>query len=360
MDNAFLRRIFEEEPIIMGDGSTGVYVAKKLIPDMFKGKMLTGREGLADDFECRPPYWSFELNMFPEGEIATREAHRHYLEATSDKFWTIMSMNVFRGNYRILRNGHIIHRLEELNRKAAHNLEHLILESGRRNILKIATIGPGGDCYGASDSSPREEAEELHYHQLNCLHPFADYFQFETFPSIEELKGALDALRNVNKEMEKLGLEPKLAAINFVLNKDSEDPDNYGRVLDGSHPGSAIEGIKSEYGDLILYAGFNCTPTHAILAGLRRVKEYDERLLPFIKDIHVNPTETDPDKRQTIEGIDSIPSEKLIKFYNELDTEFPHIKLKWGCCGVFPEQIAALHGHYLDKYPDHIPLRLVA
>ncbi|HIH43357.1 TPA: homocysteine S-methyltransferase family protein [Candidatus Woesearchaeota archaeon] len=349
MNNTLLRRIFEEEPVIMGNGCTGVYVAKKIIPEKFKGQALTDREGSADGFECRAPYWSFELNMFPQGQIAVRQAHKDYLDATTDLFWTIMSMNVFRGNRRILTNGHIASRLEELNRIAAHNLEHVVLESGRRNILKVATIGPGGDCYDASSCSSRESASKMHYDQLKCLQPFADYFQFETFPSVEELKGALDALRRVNAEYQKLGLEPKLAAINFVLNKNQEDKEDYGKVLDGSHPGAAIEGILKEYQDLILYAGFNCTPQHAVIEGLRKVRTYDKRLLSIIKDVHINPTDTDPSKRHSIHGIDSIASTELIQFYETLREEFPAVKILWGCCGVLPEQIKALHDHYAGK-----------
>ncbi|MFH1132857.1 MAG: homocysteine S-methyltransferase family protein [Nanoarchaeota archaeon] len=357
LNNDALRRIIASEPVILGDGSTGVLVERVLIPQMFRGRILSEIKEAAESYRNRDPYWSFMLNMFPEGEEAVRESHRQYLDATSDHFWTVLLMNTFRGNEEILTKGLLQGRLEELNRKAAHNLEHVLRVSGRRNVLTVASIGPSGDCYNPTDCASQEEARALHYAQLHALHPFVDYFLFETFPSAEEMRGALDALRDVNMSYADRGNGARMAGVSFVLIPDAGDPTRMGKILDGSHPGAVMERIKDEYCDVVLYGGFNCSPPEAVLAGLRRVGDYDPSLLPFIRDVHINPSETDPAHRAQIQGVQTLPSEEFVRFYEQLDALFPHVIFKWGCCGIFPEHIRALHDYYHVKFPDHKPLQ---
>lgn len=204
-------RLFEEHPIVLGDGAMGTMLQQL--------GLTTGGA---------PELWNVEA---PD---KIKQVHQGYIEAGS----MVITTNSFGGTRFRLALHNLQDRVEELNRAAA----EIAREVAGERVAVAGSMGPSGELLFPLGTLTFEEAKEGFAEQAAALVAGGvDFLLIETMSALEEVQAAIEGAREATK-----GAVPIAVTMTF---------DTRGHTMMGVSPAQALETI---YGWGIRYIGSNC------------------------------------------------------------------------------------------------------
>jgi len=165
----FTNWLEDESKIILFDGGMGTEIFKRGI-----------KPGKLPDF----------LNI-EKPEIIS-DIHKSYYESGSDMVQT----NTFGSSFLNLRNYKLEDRIKEINQKALENLKTVCPEGA----LMVGDIGPSGHFKPPVGKITYEQWYEGFLKQAKVLESGVDLWHIETISDIEEMKAAIEAIKNVSSK----------------------------------------------------------------------------------------------------------------------------------------------------------------
>lgn len=199
-----------------------------------------------------------------------------------------------------------------INRDAVDYMRRLLTETGYKQALVGALLGPKNDCYDPKAALAADEAEKFHQWQANELAKAgAEYLSAQTIPALSEAEGMARAMIATGVP----------SIISFCINRD-------GRVLDGCPLDEAIARIDEATGSALLGFMVNCShptflhPEKMKPTALRRLIGFDANASSIDHQELEASTVTRQDSR------DDWVKEMLKLNQNQ------GIKILGGCCGT--------------------------
>ncbi|MGH9367690.1 MAG: bifunctional homocysteine S-methyltransferase/methylenetetrahydrofolate reductase [Thermoanaerobaculia bacterium] len=170
MSSRFLRLL--EEAILVCDGAMGSYLLTKV----------------------SPPRGCVEETCLSHPD-AVVETHLAYIEAGA----RVIETNSFGANRHKLKALGLQEQVAQIN-SAAVKLARQAREVSGRDVLVAGSIGPAASGYDPTDAESEEHVRSLFREQARALDARGiDLFILETFPSLWEIRAAIEAVREVSQ-----------------------------------------------------------------------------------------------------------------------------------------------------------------
>ena len=273
------------------------------------------RRGVAE----RTGLWSAKPLIDDPGAVV--RAHRDYIAAGAQ----IIITNSYSTIPSYLCKEGLEARYVELTALSGELARRAVRESGA-DVRVAGCLPPLSESYRADLVPPDDEARPLYENLARALEPHVDLFVCETMSSAREARNAALAARAA-------GRARRLPVyVSWTL---SETPGA------GLRSGESIERALDAVADLAVDAYlFNCTTREAIAAGMTTLAGLTDR--PFggyPNRLHV-PDEWTLDNEAQVEHHQEIGTHAFVQ--GALDAFGQGASLYGGCCGVGPEDIAAL------------------
>jgi len=268
----------------------------------------------------KPPLWTTEALITPEGQKILLEVHKSYVEAGAD----VITTNTFRTNRAAIVSSGLDIDPVELVRIAVSTAREAIDAaefSKKRKIYVAGSLAPVADAYKPELAPTSDLMYAEHRHSINALHGAGvDFILAETI--------------NNWREAYIIGRLCKEIGVPFVI---SFVCDSNGFLLSGENY-SLLGEFVNEYSPLAI--GINCTPLNSMKEALARLALITEVTLcayPNVEDrSSVNKCEhVDQYLRPNI----SVP--QFAEFMLEASQRYG-VSLLGGCCGTTPKYIRVL------------------
>ena len=280
--------------------------------------------GLSNQLEaqgCNLNHTLWSAHLIEQNPDAIIEAHLAYLQAGAKCIITSAYQASLPG---LLKAGYSQSQAEQIIRKTVELAEAAIKRSKRSEKIYIAaSIGPYGAYladgseyrgdYGISD----QNLKSFHKGRIELLDQTnADFFAFETIPSLQETRVLTELLQHTKKS----------AWLTFTCKDESQ-------LCDGSTIDDAIDIIKDH--PKLFAVGINCTAPQNISALIKKIKTHCE------KRVIVYPNSGDHydiEIKRWHHASDPIPFRDMAQQWLELGVD-----IIGGCCQIGPQQINQLN-----------------
>ena len=270
------------------------------------------RRGVAE----RTGLWSAKpLIDDPEAVV---QAHLDYIAAGAQ----VITTNSYSTIPSYLCKEHFESRYEELTALSGELARRAVRESGA-DVRVAGCLPPLSESYRADLVPPDEEARPVYENLVRALEPNVDLFLCETMSSAREARNAAQAASRSR------GLP---VYVSWTL---AETPGG------GLRSGESIERALDAVADLAIDAYlFNCTTREAIAAGMTTLAGLtDKPFGGYPNRMHV-PDAWTLDNEAEVEHHQELGTQVFVR--GALDAFGQGASLYGGCCGVGPEDIAAL------------------
>ena len=273
------------------------------------------RRGVAE----RTGLWS--AKPLVENPEAVVQAHLDYIAAGAQ----VIITNSYSTIPSYLCKEHLESRYVELTALSGELARRAVRESGK-DVRVAGCLPPLSESYRSDLVPADEEARPLYESLARALEPYVDVFLCETMSSAREARNAALAARSVGRRR---GLP---VYVSWTL---SETPGG------GLRSGESILRALDAVADLAIDAYlFNCTTREAIAAGMTTLADLTDR--PFggyPNRLHI-PDAWTLDNQAQAEYHQDLGMREFVQ--GALDAFENGASLYGGCCGVGPEDIAAL------------------
>ncbi|WP_323120319.1 homocysteine S-methyltransferase family protein [Burkholderia alba] len=268
-------------------------------------------------YEMRPPLWSAESLLTPEGRAALLEIHGEYVEAGAD----IITANTFRTTRKAVSASS--HRITaaELTAVAVELARQAIDQAGGgREILIAGSLAPVADAYRPEETPSNGILREEHGDSISgLLDAGVDLILAETINTWREAQviGALCRERQA----------PFI--VSFVCNPD-------GLLLSGENY-APLADFVAEFAPLAI--SINCSnlaATHLALSRLPSIGHLALGAYPNVEDRSEEPADAPGGYLRP-----NVSTRQFVEFISESASRYG-LSLVGGCCGTSPRYIAAL------------------
>lgn len=273
------------------------------------------RRGVAE----RTGLWS--AKPLVEDPEAVVRAHLDYIAAGAQ----VIITNSYSTIPSYLCKKHLESRYVELTALSGELARRAARESGK-DVRVAGCLPPLSESYRADLVPADEEARPLYENLARALEPYVDLFLCETMSSAREARNAALAARSVGRAR---GLP---VYVSWTL---SETPGS--GLRSGESIGRALDAVADLAIDAYL---FNCTTREAIAAGMTTLAGFtDKPFGGYPNRLHV-PDAWTLDNEAEVEHHQELGTKVFVQ--GALDAFESGASLYGGCCGVGPEDIAAL------------------
>lgn len=268
-------------------------------------------------YAMRPPLWSAQPLLKPEGRAAVLEIHRQYVEAGAD----IITANTFRTTRKAVSASE--HRITaaELTAVAVGLARQAIDEAAdRRDVLLAGSLGPVADAYRPEETPSDGILHDEHRDSIASLvRAGADLILAETINTWREAQ----VIGELCDEMK----APFI--ISFVCNPD-------GLLLSGEDYALLPEFV-ARFAPLAI--SINCSTlaaTHLALSRLPLIERLALGAYPNVEDRSEEPADSPGGYLRP-----NVSTRQFVEFIGECASRY-ELGLVGGCCGTSPKYIAAL------------------
>ena len=168
----------------------------KMDEDFFKKIRIldggTGQELLARGMDPNGTLWSANALLKKKYHPLLLDVHLDFIKSGAE----VIVTNTFTLRRKRLRDNNIEDKFELLNIKAGEIAKKT--KELYPNILIAGGLPPQDNTYVADDRENNEIRENF-YDQAKILNPFIDFFYFDVFSSVKEVKLAIEAIKSFNK-----------------------------------------------------------------------------------------------------------------------------------------------------------------
>jgi homocysteine S-methyltransferase len=281
-----------------------------LVADGAMGSML---------YEAEGPQRSFDELCLTHPETVFR-VHQAYIEAGA----LLIETNTFGANRYKLAQAGLAEQATRINHRAV-KIAREAREAAAREVLIAGSIGPLG-APRTVNPLPPEEVRDIFREQAQALEERGvDLFILETFPDLEELLAALDAIRAFSSL-------PIIASLTY-----SEE----GTTFDGTRPTEAFARLLKKNAQVV---GANCTLGPQSLIGV--VQHLAAQSGAFVSAM---PNVGFP-KRVGDRVVYPKSSPDYFRLFAQ-DAAALGVRIIGGCCGTTPEHIRAIAEAVKDLTP---------
>lgn len=276
--------------------------------------------------EIADPYGIFSENGYNATKFLAAQSLKNGANiATLNQFWT---RKLIRESNPVADG--VFQEIARLNLQAINAAQS---ETHKRAKQIVASLGPGAEnCYDPEKALNFQEAKNFHGAQSRLILEIDPHLipWFETFPTIDEAKGAASALNGPG-------------VISFVLN-------NQGNLRSGEKLRDAIRAVREHNPNIIF--GANCFPIETAdntLASLGGLIEYFGIVYPNASSL--DPTEFDGSNGETTLGL--INPDQTAQYLNYLVQKY-NLQIIGGCCGYNYKNIANLSRAVHNRITTHL------
>ncbi|WP_293037524.1 homocysteine S-methyltransferase family protein [Paraburkholderia sp.] len=268
-------------------------------------------------FKLRPPLWSAEMLLTPEGRAALLEIHGEYVEAGAD----IITANTFRTTRKAVAESDRHITTAELTAIAIGLARQAVDQAdGDRQVLIAGSLAPVADAYRPEDTPSISILRKEHRDSIaGLLDAGADLILAETINTWREAQ----VIGAICREMQ----APFI--VSFVC-------DPYGLLLGGENY-SPLQDFVAEFAPLAISVNCsNLAATHLALTHLASVGHLALGAYPNVED-----------RAEESVGIQggylrpNVSTRQFVEFISESASRYG-LSLVGGCCGTSPRYIAAL------------------
>ncbi|HEY9165221.1 MAG TPA: bifunctional homocysteine S-methyltransferase/methylenetetrahydrofolate reductase [Candidatus Kryptonia bacterium] len=276
------------------------------------------------EYDEKPP----EIQNIKNPDIVER-AHREYIEAGAE----IIETNTFSGNRMRLEAYHLADKLKEINTAGV----EIAKRAAEDNVYVAGAVGPSGRLLEPLGKTTRSQVRAVFKEQIELLvKGGVDLLILETFLDLNELDEAIDAAKEVSKDI------PIVAQKTF-----SED----GAILSTDFPVEVVRHIKSKGVDVV---GSNCTVGPQRMYGIIK-SIYSEDVILSAQPAAGIPTLVDG------RSIYHATPEYLATYAKQLVEA--GVTIIGACCGSTPSHIRAIaeavRGVKIERKPIAVRKRVV-
>jgi S-methylmethionine-dependent homocysteine/selenocysteine methylase len=218
-------------------------------------------------------------------------------------------------------------------------LQTVLNEGSYNEVIRVISLGPGGDCYKPQEAPDRLQAEEFHGYQASEVAELdVDFAWFETVNTIDEAVGIALAAK-------KAGVR---CIISFVI-------DSEGDLLSGESVADALREIDGVTQNYPFGYSLNCCPIEGIQKAFQKCGPLRQRIIAVYPNASSFPQSKLSGKALHDHVLGVVDPEGVAAYLHGLARE-NHLQIIGGCCGFTPDDVAKIsHAVRHGIVQSHLP-----